>query len=184
MVGRAGPRHAQRCVCHALDLAALHFLRPWWLLALIAAVAMALLAARAQRSRSRWEAIIDGPLRDALIERALKKTRSAVAAADRSRAGDRRHRTRGTDVATAAAADRSEDRCARDRTRSVAVDVREGRPAVAPGARPTSGHRHSARRATRGLPASSHMPATRTPSHRSRTTCAPSRICWQRSART
>ncbi len=58
----------------ALDLAAFHFLRPWWLLALIAAVAMALLAARAQRSRSRWESIIDAELRDALIERALKKS--------------------------------------------------------------------------------------------------------------
>ena len=57
-----------------LDPAAFHFLRPWWLLALIAAVAMAVLAARAQRSRSSWESIIDAPLRDALIERALKKS--------------------------------------------------------------------------------------------------------------
>ncbi len=57
-----------------LDPAAFHFLRPWWLLALIAAVAMAWLAARAQRSRSSWESIIDEPLRDALIERALKKS--------------------------------------------------------------------------------------------------------------
>lgn len=56
-----------------LDPAAFHFLRPWWLLALIAAVAMAWLAARAQRSRSSWESIIDEPLRDALIERALKR---------------------------------------------------------------------------------------------------------------
>jgi Ca-activated chloride channel family protein len=58
----------------AVDIAAFHFLRPWWLLALLAAVAMALLAARAQRSRSSWESIIDEPLRDALIERALKKS--------------------------------------------------------------------------------------------------------------
>ena len=57
-----------------LDLAAFHFLRPWWLLALLAAVAMALVAARAQRSRSSWEAVIDEPLRDALIERALKRS--------------------------------------------------------------------------------------------------------------
>jgi Ca-activated chloride channel family protein len=56
-----------------LDLAAFHFLRPWWLLALIAAAAMAVLVARAQRSRSSWEAIIDGDLREALIERTLKK---------------------------------------------------------------------------------------------------------------
>jgi Ca-activated chloride channel family protein len=55
------------------DLAAFHFLRPWWLLALIAAVAMALSVARARRSRSSWEAVIDDDLRDALIERALKK---------------------------------------------------------------------------------------------------------------
>jgi Ca-activated chloride channel homolog len=56
-----------------LDLTAFHFLRPWWLLALIAAVAMTVLIARAQRSRSSWEAIIDGDLREALIERTLKK---------------------------------------------------------------------------------------------------------------
>ncbi len=59
---------------HVLDLAAFHFLRPWWLLALIAAVGIAVLAARAQRRRSSWEAIIDDDLRDALIERTLKKS--------------------------------------------------------------------------------------------------------------
>jgi Ca-activated chloride channel family protein len=57
-----------------LDLAAFHFLRPWWLLALVAAAAMAVLVARAQRSRSSWEAVIDGDLREALIERTLKKS--------------------------------------------------------------------------------------------------------------
>jgi Ca-activated chloride channel homolog len=57
-----------------LDLAAFHFLRPWWLLALVAAVGMGLLAARARRSRSNWDAVIDDGLRDALIERALKKS--------------------------------------------------------------------------------------------------------------
>ena len=56
------------------DLAAFHFLRPWWLLALLAAVAMGILAARAQRSRSNWDTVIDGDLREALIERALKKS--------------------------------------------------------------------------------------------------------------
>jgi Ca-activated chloride channel family protein len=55
------------------DLAAFHFLRPWWLLALIAAAAMTVLVARARRRRSSWEAIIDSDLRDALIERTLKK---------------------------------------------------------------------------------------------------------------
>ena len=55
------------------DWAALHFLRPWWLLALIVAIAMGALAARALHRRSRWDAIIDADLRDALIERTLKK---------------------------------------------------------------------------------------------------------------
>ena len=57
-----------------LDLADFHFLRPWWLLALVAAAAIAVVVARAQRRRSSWEAIIDVELRDALIERALKKS--------------------------------------------------------------------------------------------------------------
>ena len=55
-----------------LDLAAFHFLRPWWLLALLAAVAMAILSARARRNRSSWDAIIDDELRDVLLERTLK----------------------------------------------------------------------------------------------------------------
>ena len=55
-----------------LDPAAFHFLRPWWLLALIAAVVMAMLAARVRRNRSSWDAIIDDELRDVLLERTLK----------------------------------------------------------------------------------------------------------------
>jgi Ca-activated chloride channel family protein len=55
------------------DLVDFHFLRPWWLLALLAAGALAYLAARARRARSRWERVIDADLRDALIERALRK---------------------------------------------------------------------------------------------------------------
>jgi len=55
-----------------LDVAAFHFLRPWWLLALIAAVAMTVLVARARRNRSSWDAIIDDELRDVLLERTLK----------------------------------------------------------------------------------------------------------------
>jgi Ca-activated chloride channel family protein len=55
------------------DLAAFHFLRPWWLLALVAAVAMALLVARAQRLQSRWETLIDPELRDVLIERSVRR---------------------------------------------------------------------------------------------------------------
>ena len=57
----------------AADLADFHFLRPWWLLALLAALALAYVAARARRARSRWETVIDADLRDALIERALRK---------------------------------------------------------------------------------------------------------------
>ncbi len=56
------------------DPSALHFLRPWWLLALIAALVMAVLSARARFHRSRWDAVIDSDLRDALIERTLKKS--------------------------------------------------------------------------------------------------------------
>ncbi len=56
------------------ELAAFHFLRPWWLLALFGAVVMALLAARARLKRSSWDAVIDSELHDALIERALKKS--------------------------------------------------------------------------------------------------------------
>jgi Ca-activated chloride channel family protein len=56
------------------DLAAFHFLRPLWLLALLAAVALAYLAAQARRARSRWETVIDANLRDALIERTLRKS--------------------------------------------------------------------------------------------------------------
>src|SRR5262245_31915021 len=55
------------------DLAAFHFLRPWWLLALVAAVAMAMLVARAQRLQSRWETLIDPELRDVLIERSVRR---------------------------------------------------------------------------------------------------------------
>ena len=50
-----------------------HFIRPWWLLALIAAVAIALLVARAQRLQSRWETLIDPDLRDVLIERSVRR---------------------------------------------------------------------------------------------------------------
>jgi hypothetical protein len=106
-----------------LDLTAFHFLRPWWLLALLAAVAMALVAARAQRSRSSWEAVIDEPLRDALIERALKEERTAAAAVHRPCARGGRRGAGRTDVATPAAADRPEDRRTGDRARPVAVDV-------------------------------------------------------------
>jgi Ca-activated chloride channel homolog len=56
-----------------LDPSAFHFLRPWWLLALLAAVAIAVLIARAQRRSSRWEALIDPELRDVLIERAVRR---------------------------------------------------------------------------------------------------------------
>ena len=55
------------------DLADFHFLRPWWLLALLAALALAFVAAQARRARSRWENVIDPDLRDALIERTLRK---------------------------------------------------------------------------------------------------------------
>ena len=55
------------------DLADFHFLRPWWLLAVLAALALALVAAQARRARSRWENVIDPDLRDALIERTLRK---------------------------------------------------------------------------------------------------------------
>ena len=56
------------------DLADFHFLRPWWLLALLAALALAFVAAQARRARSRWESVIDPDLRDALIERTLRKS--------------------------------------------------------------------------------------------------------------
>ena len=56
------------------ELAAFHFLRPWWLFALIGAIAMALLAARARSKRSSWDAVIDPELHDALIEHELKKS--------------------------------------------------------------------------------------------------------------
>jgi Ca-activated chloride channel homolog len=62
------------------DLAALHFLRPWWLLALLAAVAMAILAARALRSSSRWESLIDTDLRDVLLERGNGRPRRLLPA--------------------------------------------------------------------------------------------------------
>ena len=56
------------------DVAAFHFLRPWWLFGLVAAVALAYLAARARRARSSWETVIDADLREALIERMQRKT--------------------------------------------------------------------------------------------------------------
>jgi Ca-activated chloride channel family protein len=55
------------------DLDAFHFLRPWWLLALVAALAIALLVSRAQRLHSRWETLIDPELRDVLIERTVRR---------------------------------------------------------------------------------------------------------------
>lgn len=55
------------------DPAAFHFLRPWWLLALVAAIAMGIFAARAQRLHSRWERLIDPELRDVLIERSVRR---------------------------------------------------------------------------------------------------------------
>ncbi len=56
------------------DLALFHFLRPWWLLALLGAVAMTVLAARSRLKRSNWDTVIDAELRDALIERDPKKS--------------------------------------------------------------------------------------------------------------
>jgi Ca-activated chloride channel homolog len=60
------------------DPTAFHFLRPWWLLALLAAVALAVVVARAQRRSSRWETLIDPELRDVMIERNVRRRGPAV----------------------------------------------------------------------------------------------------------
>jgi Ca-activated chloride channel family protein len=62
------------------ELTAFHFLRPWWLLALAVAAAMAILALRALRSRSRWESSIDPELRPVLLERQAQRPRRLLPA--------------------------------------------------------------------------------------------------------